>query len=98
MCSTKAQATESVELTGPIPIKDCAIDANENIAGGSGENSFHHATQLTERVAAGLEHAVFGLNRSWDSRISCALIQLVGWAELSRNAEAVFAKLARSRD
>jgi len=42
----------------------------------------------------GLERAVFGLNRGGDSRIGQILIQPVGWAEASRNAEAVFARLA----
>ena len=30
----------------------------------------------------------------WDSRIGQILIQPVGWAEASRNAKAVFARLA----
>jgi hypothetical protein len=34
------------------------------------------------------------LNRSGDSRIVGILIQPVGWAEASRNAEAIFAGLA----
>jgi hypothetical protein len=49
------------------------------------------------RIVAGharLERAVFGLNRGGDSRIGQILIQPVGWAEASRNAEAVFARLA----
>jgi hypothetical protein len=45
-------------------------------------------------TAESLERAVFGLNRGWDSRIGQTLIQPVGWAEASRNAEAIFARLA----
>jgi hypothetical protein len=41
----------------------------------------------------GLERADIGLNRG-DSRIREILIQPVGWAEASRNAEAIFARLA----
>ena len=45
-----------------------------------------------------LERAVFGLNGGWDSQIEDILIQPVGWAEASRNAQAVFARLARPGD
>ena len=41
-----------------------------------------------------LERAVLGSNRSGDSRIGQILIQPVGWAEASRNAKAIFARLA----
>jgi Domain of unknown function (DUF4062) len=57
--------------------------------------------ELAEAQASGkpvLERAVFGLNRWGDSRIGDILIQPVGWAEASRNAEAIFARLARPGD
>jgi hypothetical protein len=36
----------------------------------------------------------FWLESRWDSRIGRILIQPVGWAEASRNAKAIFARLA----
>ena len=36
----------------------------------------------------------FWLESRWDSRIGQILIQPVGWAEASRNAKAIFARLA----
>jgi hypothetical protein len=36
----------------------------------------------------------FWLESMWDSRIGQILIQPVGWAEASRNAKAIFARLA----
>jgi WD40 repeat protein len=58
--------------------------------------AYSHNGQIlaTGRGQVPLERAVFGLNRGGDSRIGQILIQPVGWAEASRNAEAVFARLA----
>ena len=51
-----------------------------------------------DRLARGGDLAAragcFWLEPRWDSRIGRILIQPVGWAEASRNAEALFARLA----
>ena len=44
------------------------------------------------------EQSDIGLNREGDSRIGFVLIQPVGWAEASRDAEAIFSGFARACD
>jgi WD40 repeat protein len=67
---------------------------NESVVTGSEDNVGHVWDISTSAVRRKLEQAVFGLNRAGDSRIGGVLIQPVGWAEASRNAEAVFAGFA----